>query len=231
MSDPSCRDIRQLLGVYVVGAIDPADRTVVDAHLEQCADCREELAGLAALPALLGRVPLADAERLTLAGDLLADIAPADAEPSADLLQSLLHRASARRKVSRWRGITAAAAAAVLLAGGGAAVATAVGSHSAIQQDMARGSDAATHVSAVVAYSPAAWGTAMQVRVSGVPAGTTCKFWVVTRAGQRALAGTWTASGGYGPTTYPATAQLAASSVRSFQLTASGKVLVTIPAS
>ncbi|HBW21346.1 MAG: zf-HC2 domain-containing protein [Streptosporangiaceae bacterium] len=231
MSDPSCREIRHLLGVYVVGAIDPADRAVVDRHLDRCADCREELAGLAALPALLGRVPLADAERLTLAGDSQAE----DALPSAELLPSLLRRAAARRKISRWRAIAAAAAAAVVLAGGGAAVATAVQSHgrpsSAVQQDTVRGSNAATHVSAVVAYSPTGWGTAMQVRVAGVPTGTTCRFWVVTSAGQRLLAGTWTSTGSYAGTWYPATSQLAPGSVRSFQLTAHGQALLTIPAS
>ena len=29
-----CRDIRHALGVYVLGAIDPAERSMVDAHLE-----------------------------------------------------------------------------------------------------------------------------------------------------------------------------------------------------
>jgi len=231
MSDPACREIRHLLGVYVVGAIDPADRGIVDRHLERCAGCREDLAGLAALPALLGRVPLADAERLTLAGDWQAD----DALPSAGLLPSLLRRAAARRRISRWRGMAAAAAAAVVLAGGGAAVATAVASHGqarqAVVQETVRGSDAATHVSAVVAYSPAGWGTAMQVRVAGVPDGTTCRFWVVTNAGQRLLAGTWTSTGSYAGTWYPATSQLAPGSVRSFQLTSQGKALLTIPAS
>ena len=61
-----CGDIRLALGVYVVGAIDPAERAIVDAHLSHCPDCREELAGLAGLPALLGRVPREDAERLLL---------------------------------------------------------------------------------------------------------------------------------------------------------------------
>ena len=45
-----CGDIRLALGVYVVGAIDPAERSIVDAHLSHCAACREELAGLAGLP-------------------------------------------------------------------------------------------------------------------------------------------------------------------------------------
>ena len=48
-----CTDARQSLGVYVLGAIEPAERALVDAHLLTCRDCRDELAGLAGLPALL----------------------------------------------------------------------------------------------------------------------------------------------------------------------------------
>ena len=44
-----CQHVRQLLGVYVVGAIDPAERSVVDNHLASCPGCREELAGLAGI--------------------------------------------------------------------------------------------------------------------------------------------------------------------------------------
>jgi len=61
-SGPACREMRQLLGVYVVGAIDPAERAMVDEHLGQCAACRDEIAGLAGLPAMLSRVPAADVE-------------------------------------------------------------------------------------------------------------------------------------------------------------------------
>jgi hypothetical protein len=48
-----CRDIRHALGVYVLGAIDPAERAVVDSHLSSCPECREELAGLAAAAAVV----------------------------------------------------------------------------------------------------------------------------------------------------------------------------------
>ena len=109
-----CGDIRYALGVYVVGAIEPAERAIVDAHLSQCPDCREELAGLAGLPALLGRVPREDAERLAFGPEELE-------EPPAEMLDSLLSRVSARRRARRWRGITAAAAAAVIAVGGGIA--------------------------------------------------------------------------------------------------------------
>ena len=54
----TCAGIRPQLGVYLTGAIAPADRVVVVRHLTACSDCRAELAGLAALPALLRRPPV-----------------------------------------------------------------------------------------------------------------------------------------------------------------------------
>lgn len=59
-----CDEIRHALGVYVLGSIDPAERTVVDRHLATCPACRDELAGLAGLPALLGRLTVPEVESL-----------------------------------------------------------------------------------------------------------------------------------------------------------------------
>ena len=56
-----CPEARLSLGVYVLGAIDPAERSQVDSHLASCRDCRDELAGLAGLPALLARVGVEEA--------------------------------------------------------------------------------------------------------------------------------------------------------------------------
>jgi predicted lipoprotein with Yx(FWY)xxD motif len=50
-----CAGIRAQLGIYVFGAITPADRATVVRHLAACPGCRDELAGLAALPGLLLR--------------------------------------------------------------------------------------------------------------------------------------------------------------------------------
>ncbi len=66
-----CREARVALGVYVLGAIDPAERTLVDAHLATCQACRAELAEFAGLPRLLSLVPAADA--IALAEGLSAD--------------------------------------------------------------------------------------------------------------------------------------------------------------
>jgi len=223
-SAPECRNVRQLLGVYVVGAIDPAERATVDDHLAGCQACRDELASLAGLPALLSRVPLEDFERIAMAPDEL----PAPAEPSAELLSSLLGRTSTRRRNRMWRVVASVAAAAVIAVGGTAAVMQLTSQHPAT--DVAQATSGP--VSAVVDYSAASWGgTTMRVKVSGIAPGTTCKFYVVTANGKRVLAAKWTVEGyGRQPTWYPGSAQVALGSVRGFSLTSVSGLDVTIPA-
>jgi hypothetical protein len=225
-----CNEIRQALGVYVVGAIDPAERSVVDAHLGDCLGCREELAGLAGLPALLGRVPLEDAERLALGGEELE-------EAPTELLDALLAQVSARRRARRWRVVTAAAAAAVIAVGGGGLIGAIMMSHhhGATQVEtygtsyLVRGYDAATQVGAAIDYSAVASGTRMQVQVTGIRDGTHCTFWVTTAGGQHVPAGAWIVHGSY--TWYNASTATALSQLRSFGVSGpGGKVLVTVAA-
>jgi len=225
-SGPACRDIRQLLGVYVVGAIDPAERALVDAHLAECQPCRDELAGLAGLPAMLSRVPAADVERLGFLS------LPEAMQPPDELLDSVLKKVSAKRKSRMWRSVASVAAAAVIAAGGATAVSQLTGAGtSAAEQASAK----AGHVSAMVDYAPVRWGTAMRIQVSGLKPGTVCQFWVVGKNGTSDYAGTWTVMGDYGrdygdKAWYPASSAVAASSVRGFQVTSGGKVLLYIPA-
>ena len=47
------------LGVYVLGALEPAERDQVERHLAECETCRDELASLAAMPSLLARATAA----------------------------------------------------------------------------------------------------------------------------------------------------------------------------
>ena len=61
-----CAEARISLGVYVLGAIEPSERALVDAHVATCRDCRDELAGLAGLPALLARVSVEEAAALAM---------------------------------------------------------------------------------------------------------------------------------------------------------------------
>ena len=245
-----CEEVRLALGVYVVGAIDPAERSIVDKHLSQCSECQAELAGLAGLPALLGRVPASDVERLAESGT-------GPAEPPPELLESLLRQVNARRRVRKWRTITAAAAAAVVaVAGGlagGAAISQAVNSGVPAASQSApaarppatatlpasatpkgyeslQNTDLTTHVTAVVDYHPASWGTSLKVWVGGIKPGNTCAFWVVDNQGHRWLAGGWTEMPGAQDTWYLASSPVSSSKIQSFQVSAAGRILVTVPA-
>ena len=234
MTGPACRDIRQALGIYIVGAIDPAERAVVDIHLGTCPDCREELAGLAGLPALLGRVPASEAERLILHSDDLQD-----PQPPPELLNSLLRRVAERRTSRRWSGILAVAAAIVIAVAGGAVGARIVapggqassGAAATPVTETVTHANLRTGVSAIVRYSSRSWGTQMDVLVAGVPGGTACQLVVVDASGRKSQAGGWTVPGGHQDSDYPASTFLPASQVRSFEIISGGKVLVTVPAS
>jgi hypothetical protein len=231
ISGPACRDMRQLLGVYVVGAIDPAERALVDEHLAECQSCRDELAGLAGLPAMLSRVPAADVEQLS--PPLLQ--LPEAMQPQDELLNSLLQKVTTKRKSRMWRGVAAVAAAAVIAAGGATAVSqlTAPATGGAVAQHAWA---QAGHVSALVDYAPVRWGTAMRVKVSGIKPGTVCQFWVVGKNGTSEYAGAWMVAGNYGRgygerAWYPASSAVSANSVRGFQISSGVKVLLYIPAS
>jgi hypothetical protein len=236
-SAASCREIRHALGVYVLGAIEPADRAQVDEHLATCAECREELASLAGLPALLRRVPTAEAERLAVADQ--ADSAT-DGTPRDDLLPSLLARTAQTRRVRRWRELAAAAAVVVLALGAGAAGANLLGSGPA-PPPAAHGQashtwhtvsavDGRTGATLTVKYASVHWGTLMTAQVSGIPAGTVCQFQVTDAQGHHMVVGGWRVEYQGRPAWYPASTSLTDSNLQSFQVTAGGKVLASVNA-
>jgi Putative zinc-finger len=227
-SGPACREIRQLLGVYVVGAIDPAERALVDAHLTDCGACREELGGLAGLPALLGRVPVAEVEQMGRADDGVPDML----EPPAELLNSLLGRVSAQRRNRRWRSVLTLAAAVAIAAGGTAAVYNAAqpsGTH-APAAEVVRGANA--ELTSEVRYSATPWGgTAMDVAVKGLPPGVVCQFWIRTTTGGWAVSDSWTTPPGYGQHWYSVSSHVNAAQVNGFRITSGGKTLLVMSAS
>ncbi|WP_367136304.1 zf-HC2 domain-containing protein [Saccharothrix sp. HUAS TT1] len=50
------------LGAYLLGSLDPAERSAFERHVRGCATCRREMVRLAPLPGLLGQVQLTDLE-------------------------------------------------------------------------------------------------------------------------------------------------------------------------
>jgi len=229
----NCGAIRGALGVYVVGAIDPADRAVVESHLPWCLACREELTGLAALPGRLGSVPATDVSLLAV--DEPGPAGRDDGYPPEAALPSLLARVATLRRHLMWRRVAAAAALAVIAAGGAVGVSRMVApprlrpAASALPWSaVAHGRDPQTGAGAIVEYAAQPWGLQAQVQVSGIPAGTRCEL-LVEGPGRRVAAGGWTVAAGHADAWYPASAALV-SGVHGFVVaSASGKPLVSVP--
>jgi hypothetical protein len=230
-----CAEIRSALGVYVVGAIDPADRAVVEAHLAWCVDCREELAGLAGLPGRLGSVPAADVARLAVEEPVPGGGEAGDRPDAA--LRGLLDGAVALRRRLMWRRVTAAAAAMVIAAGGTVAVARVVAppfpltAASPVLAGTAtvHGSDLRTGRAATVRYAAQPWGLQVQAQVSGIPPGTRCELLVLGADGP-VMAGGWMVAQGHADAWYSLSAPSGMSGVRGFVvITMSGKPLVSVP--
>lgn len=239
-----CADVRLVLGVYVLGAADPAERTLVRMHLAWCRDCREELAGLAGLPGLLRRVPAAEADQL-----LASEAGPGGrADPSADnALPRLLARAARTRRTRRWLAVTATAAAVVFAAGSGMAAGGGFGADrvqrpagpvaatnapvsSQVAWETAAARNDLTGATATVRYAPAAFGTELEVRVSGVAPGTTCELRVTGPGGQREISGAWTVvSAQYTGTWIEGSASFRVSGIRGFAVVSGRKILVSVP--
>jgi predicted anti-sigma-YlaC factor YlaD len=230
MSMASCREIRQALGVYVLGAIDPAERAQVDEHLATCPDCREELASLAGLPAMLRKVPVVEAERLAV-----ADAEPDAIEmPSEQMLTSLVGRTANVRRIRRWRALAAAAAVIVVAFGGGAALGHALQSpapappasrswHTAARTDAATGADLA------VKYRQTGEGTVMLVHIAGVKLGSVCQF-LVTSNGTSWPTGGWQLQAWNASAWFETRTPLSESQLQSFELTVDGKVMASVHA-
>jgi Putative zinc-finger len=228
-----CPEVRISLGVYVLGAIDPAERALVDAHLATCRDCRDELAGLAGLPALLARVSTEEAIALA-ATDGPFPAASEAAEPPRELLATVLDLTAARRRRRRWReaglGVAAAAIVAAGVFGGlqlgssPAPLTNAATSQGALYNGPADGpmqtvTGRQGGMTATVSYSPMGWGTAVDVKVTGIPVGTSCQLWAIDSSGNRHLAGNWVTDNDEGKVWYPGSVGLQSKNVAAFQVT------------
>jgi hypothetical protein len=225
-----CGEIRRALGVYVVGAIAPGERSVVENHLAECARCRAELAGMAGLPALLGRVPADEAIVLLRDG---GNAEPLPAQP----LQSLLGRTARLRRRVLWPRLAAAAVVGLLI-GGGAITAARLFGQSQVQPPAVaarpwtaevRGTNASTHAAALVRYVAQPWGLELDVQVQGIPAGTRCELEVTEADGQDVAAGSWTVASGHQGARYPASSSVMLSGAHGFVIKSGARILVTIP--
>jgi anti-sigma factor RsiW len=225
-SGAPCAQIRPELGVYLLGAIEPDRRSVVESHLAACDSCRAELSALAGLPSLLRRVP-ADTVR-QLAAD---DPAQVMSEPPPN---ALLARMGAIRRRRNLLAAAASVAAAIV------AASAVQGLHDATAHPPAavaparavtvQGTNPETGTWAAVRYTAKPWGTELEVSITGVTAGTRCQLLVTGPQGQVIKAGGWDYAVDSQPEWYPASVPIPAASLQRFTIVADGKTLVTVQA-
>jgi predicted anti-sigma-YlaC factor YlaD len=225
-----CPEARISLGVYVLGAIDPAERALVDAHLATCRECRDELAGLAGLPALLSRVSKEEAIALADPDGPMPHRVDEPPEPPRELLATVLDLTAARRRRRRWREASLGVAAALIIAVGvfgGLRLGTSPAQPSnpsalypgPVSGQMETATGTSGTMTATVSYTQMGWGTQLDTKVTGIPVGTKCQLWVVDASGNRYLAGAWVTDNLEGTVYYPGSVALSAKDVAGFQVT------------
>ena len=179
------RDRREALGAYVLGALEPDERRDLEAHLEGCAACRDELARLSALPPLLDRLTADEAAE--------ASLVPPSGMGARATVTTLHEGSRLRRQVWTWRGATAVAAAAALVV----LLAWAPWSTTTPDRWVLRPATAAAGVDGTAAALAWEWGTTVELDLEDLPPADRYVVWTVAADGRREQAGTWgrTASG------------------------------------
>jgi hypothetical protein len=166
------------LAPYALGALTLADRAEVQRHLADCRSCRDELADLAGVLALLRRMPT---DQVGLP------------EPGPDSEASPAPRAQPMPR--RRRVLAVGAAALVLFAASlvGVRVWTSQGSSAApvTVADKWSTRDQTSNVAASAALRQQPWGTTVNLTLSDLPPRLTCRLVVRSVDGTRQSIGAW----------------------------------------
>ncbi|OBI18937.1 hypothetical protein A5712_20855 [Mycobacterium sp. E2327] len=184
---------------YVLGSLSASDRREFEAHMAGCPACREAVADLSGVPALLSQL---DAEQVA-AMDESGRTATAAPEISPELLPSLLATVRWRRRRARVATWVASSAAAAVL---GIGVLVGVHGNSAPAQQVAGSSQpmaqiGTTLLASTVQLSSQHWGTSINLKcVCLAPLNAhhdTLAMVVVGRDGSQTRLATWVAEPGH----------------------------------
>lgn len=185
MNEQRHHHVREELGAYMLGALDPAERRVIEHHVEVCASCRDELARLSGMPGLLDRLSAEEA---------VSDVTEIPAVVGERLAEEVAATANRlERSLSRWRVAAVAAASAALAAA--VALIVLVGptdppTDPVVVELVAIAPDAGEIDGTVTAYSWE-WGTTVEIEVANLPERARYEIWVIDEHGNREPAGTW----------------------------------------
>jgi putative zinc finger protein len=229
------------LGAYVLGALEREERARLEAHLETCAICREELDRLAPLPGLLSRLTLEETEVLET-----PELGPAPFEPgpalpehslqpeagysAAPLERALFAVARERRRSRLMRAAAVAAAvllAAVALVGGPLLDGDDGDGDPAPLTAAASNLRTGVHGSAELTREP--WGTRVELSLAGVRPGQHCRLVARAVGGRSEVAATWRA-GYLGTADVPGAVAIPADRLASLDVVAADdRLLVRMP--
>lgn len=186
------------LGVYLLGALDPAERSAFESHLSYCDTCRVELVRLSPLPGLLNQitpedfaddVPPAGAEGSPVVTQAQPITEPVPLLPVPEQRDTPVHPLPGPPRQRRyWRVATAAAAVIVL------AVAGVFGWRALREPPPVEGVTWSTEVGATSVQARLIdheWGTEIQSEIHGVPPGRGCYLKVYDHYGKFEIAGWW----------------------------------------
>lgn len=177
------RETHVLLGAYVLGGLDPADRARVEAHLPRCPDCQVELSRAAALPGLL--------RRITSVPEPEPQNGPSAAQTLQPRLIARLEAQRARRRRATLVGLLAAAVLAVALAVAPQVLrppTTDVVSILILQP-------AAGAATAEAALTAKPWGTSVALTAARLPVTGPFTLEITSRNGVQERAATWGTTG------------------------------------
>jgi hypothetical protein len=180
-----CREWRELLGAYALDQLEGDERAGLKAHLDGCARCREELAALQPVAAMLPHADPALFESAApqpppeLGERIRATIA---AERERDRRQRRRRRAFGGFALGGAATATAAAALAIFVLGGS-------GGENPEQE--VRFASLPQGVKIDATLEPHAYGTEIHMYVHGIPSGTLCRVSLRGPSGVAYPAGTF----------------------------------------
>lgn len=227
----SCFQVTSL-GSYLLGALDPAERSVFERHLNTCQVCREELIRLAPLPGLLGQVSLADLEQP------FDDPDPYDNQPLPPLAVVRPEPEPEPKKPRRTLLLVGASLALVLLVAAGLLLPRMIGGDPVRAADPPATSsapapptwsamDGKTGVAASVGMVSHGWGTELRVVLKDVQPGLRCLVMLYAKDGKREIGGWWGTSKTDNEV-IPGSSSFAVDGIDRMEVMADEQVLVTL---